>query len=177
MALPTVRQPFTYRDLENFPEDGKRREVLEGELHVSAAPSTRHQRIIGELFFLIRSHLNDNPVASVYVAPTEVMFDPLDAVQPDICVLLESGSAEITEKRILGAPEWVIEVISPSSRNYDLDTKQKLYARYGCVYWVIDLVHETLTVWDLGGEVTFSKDEHVKVSVLPDFELDLKAAF
>lgn len=177
MALPTSRLPFTYQDLENFPEDGKRREVVAGELHVSAAPSTRHQRIVGELFFLIRSYLQSDSVVSVYVAPTEVMFDPLDTVQPDLCVLLDNSAAEVGDKRISGAPDWVLEVLSPSSRDYDLNTKRKLYARYGVVYWVIDPVYETITAWDAEGERRFLKGQTVGVSILPGFRLDVSALF
>ncbi len=176
MALPVVREPYTYQDLEAFPEDGKRREVIEGELIVTAAPSTRHQRLVGELYFQLRLFLRDYQVADVFMAPTEIVFD-LDAVQPDICVVLKEGNAEITDKRIMGAPEWVIEVLSPATREYDLSVKRKLYANHGCIYWVIDTIDETLTSWDLVGKKVYQKTETAEVSLFKDFRLNLRDLF
>ena len=104
MSLTIKKEPFTYHDLENFPNDGKRREIIGGDLYVSAAPNTRHQRLIGELFFLIRLFLQSSPVGTVFMAPTQVVFDEMESVEPDIFVVLKEGRAEIVEQRILGAP-------------------------------------------------------------------------
>ena len=177
MALDLKREPFTYHDLENFPEDGKRREVIGGELFVSAAPSTRHQRLIVELVFRIRSFLETQPIGTVFAAPTEVLFDEMESVEPDIFVVLNEGRAEITERRVLGAPDWVIEVLSPSNSEYDLETKRKLYARYGVVYWVVDPIDESITAWDMGGKAVFEKGDELSVSVLPGFKLEPTSLF
>ena len=177
MALDLKREPYTYHDLENFPEDGKRREIIGGELFVSAAPSTRHQRLIVEIVFRIRSFLENHPIGTVFAAPTEVSFDEMESVEPDIFVVLKEGRADITERRVLGAPDWVIEVLSPSNSDYDLETKRKLYARYGVVYWVVDPVGESITVWDVGGKLSYKKGDELEVSVLPGFGLELTQLF
>ncbi len=177
MSLTIKKEPFTYHDLNNFPDDGKRREVIGGELYVSAAPNTRHQRLIGELFFLIRLFLQDSPVGTVFMAPTQVVFDEMESVEPDIFVVLKEGRAEIVEQRILGAPAWVVEVLSPSNRAYDLETKRKLYARYGVVYWVVDPEAEEVLTWDTEGARTYRKGDEAEVSVLPGFRLAVTSLF
>ena len=177
MPVPVIKEPFTYLDLENFPEDGLRREIIGGELIVTAAPSTRHQKIVGELFFIIRTFLKSRPIATIFMAPTEVLFDGQESVQPDVFVVLKDGSATIEEKRVLGAPDWIIEVLSPATHDYDLNTKRKLYQRYGVVYWVVDPVDEQILVWDEGGKKVYGKGDEVKVSVLPEFLLQVMDIF
>ena len=177
MSLTIKKEPFTYHDLDNFPDDGKRREIIGGDLYVSAAPNTRHQRLIVELVFLIRGFLQGNPVGTVFAAPTQVVFDEMESVEPDIFVVLNGGRAEITERRVLGAPAWVVEVLSPSNRDYDLETKRKLYARYGVVYWVVDPEAENLLAWDAEGARTYQKGDEAEVSVLPEFRLAITSLF
>jgi Uma2 family endonuclease len=177
MSIATKREPFTYRDLENFPDDGKIREVIGGELYVSAAPNTRHQRIVTELVFLIRTFLQSDPLGAVIVSPIEVVFSDEDAIQPDMVFIRQENVGIITEKRITGAPDWVIEVLSPSTRERDLETKRKLYARFGVVYWAVDPDTNTLIAWDEGGERHYRVGDEATVSVLPGFSLNLSALF
>lgn len=89
--------------------------------------------------------MKQNPIGTVFMAPTQVVFDEMESVEPDILVVLDEGRAEIAERRVLGAPDWVIEVLSPSNSSYDSETKRKLYARYGLVYWVVDPVDEVIS--------------------------------
>ena len=177
MHLAVKREPFTYHDLDNFPTDGKRREIIGGDLYVSAAPATRHQRLIGELHGLVWLFLRENQLGTVFLAPTEVVFDEMESVEPDIFVVLSGGRAEITERRVLGAPAWVVEVLSPSNRDYDLETKRKLYARYGVVYWIVDPEAEEILTWDIEGARTYRKGDEAEVSVLPGFRLELTSLF
>lgn len=173
---PAIVEPYTYRDLQNFPEDGKKREIIGGELFVAAAPSTRHQRLMVELAGLIWSFLKIHPIATLFFAPTEVMFDEFDSVEPDIFVVLKESRAQITEKRVVGAPDWIIEVLSPSNSDYDLETKRKLYSRYGVLYWVISPVDETITVWDAEKRI-YKAGDVIEVSVLPEFRLNVAEFF
>jgi Uma2 family endonuclease len=173
---PVVIEPYTYRDLQNFPEDGKKREIIGGELFVAAAPSTRHQRLLVELVTLINIFLRQNPIGNVFVAPTEVMFDEFDSVEPDVFVVLRNSRAEITEKRVVGAPDWIIEVLSPSNSEYDLETKRKLYSRYGVLYWVVNPVDETITAWDTE-KYLYKVGDELEVSFLPGFHLNIADLF
>jgi Uma2 family endonuclease len=177
MIMPiAITEPYTYRDLENFPEDGKKREIIGGELFVAAAPSTRHQRLLVELVVLIHMFLKQHPIGNVFVAPTEVMFDEFDSVEPDIFVVLKDSRTEITEKRVVGSPDWIIEVLSPSNSDYDLETKRKLYSRYGVLYWVVNPVEETITVWDAEKQV-YKLEAEIDVSILPGFHLNVDELF
>jgi Uma2 family endonuclease len=175
MATPVI-EPYTYLDLQNFPEDGKKREIIEGKLFVAAAPSTRHQRLIIELVLLIGNFLRQHRLGTLFAAPTEVKFDELDAVEPDIFVVLKNSRAEITEKRVVGAPDWIIEVLSPSNSEYDLNIKRKLYRNHGVLYWVINPVDETITVWDEEKQIYKTGDE-IDVSVLSGFRLNVTELF
>jgi len=177
MALALKNEPYTYHDLDNFPEDGKQREIIGGDLFVSAAPNTRHQRLISELHGFIWLFLREHSVGTVFIAPTQVVFDKLESVEPDIFVVLEGGRADIVERRVLGAPAWIIEVLSPSNRDYDLETKRKLYARYGVVYWVVDPEAEEILAWDTEGKRVFGRGDEANVSVLPEFRLELSPLF
>jgi Uma2 family endonuclease len=177
MPLAVKREPFTYRDLANFPDDGKLREVIGGELFVTAAPNTRHQRLVGELFGLIWLHLRNNPVGVVLASPVEVVFSEEDTVQPDVVFIRQENAGIITEKRLMGAPDWVIEVLSESTRERDLETKRKLYARYGVVYWAVDPETNTIVAWDEGGERRYGADDEATVSVLEGFRLHVGALF
>lgn len=177
MPLAIKREPFTYHDLEYAPEDGKIREVIHGELYVTAAPSTRHQRLVTELIFLIRTFLQTNPLGLIIVSPIEVVLSEQDAVQPDILFIANAKRAIIAEKRIMGAPDWVIEVLSASTRERDLDLKRKLYAAHGVVYWALDPEANTLITWDEEGERRYGARDEAGVSVLPGFRLSLAGLF
>jgi len=177
MPLAIKREPFTYHDLEHAPDDGKIREVIYGELYVTAAPNTRHQHLVGELFFAIRLFLQSHPVGIVIISPVEVVFGEQDAVRPDVVFIANAKRAIIAEKRIMGAPDWVIEVLSASTRERDLETKRKLYARHGVVYWAVDPDSHSLTTWDEEGERRYGVEDKVTVSVLPGFRLNLAGSF
>ena len=96
------------------------------------------------------------------MAPTQVVFE-LESVEPDIFLVLNEGRAEVNERRVLGAPAWVIEVLSPTNREYNLETKRKLYARYGVVYWIVDPEAEKLLTWDVEGKVVYGRGDKAEV--------------
>lgn len=176
MPMIAKKEPFTLRDLENFPEDGKIREVIGGELYVTGPPGTRHQRLVAELMGLIWSNLRDHPEGTVLPAPLEVVFTDQDVVQPDIVFVRAAKSEIIEEKRIVGAPDWLIEVLSSSTRERDLETKRKLYSSYGVVYWAVDLDAKEILSWDEAGFEKFTAGE-AAVSVLPTFRVDVERLF
>jgi Uma2 family endonuclease len=122
---------------------------------------------------LIWLYLRQHHSGKAFFAPTEVELDDQTIVQPDICVVLKHSQAEITEKRIVGAPDWIIEVLSPSTYDYDLDIKRNLYVRHGVVYWAINSADETILTWDEYGRQIFKGNYPVNPSVLPAFCLSV----
>jgi len=165
--LHSVR--FSVDDLDNFPDDGKRREIIEGELYVSPSPSRHHQRILRRLTLAVGNHLEANPIGEVFFAPFDVRFSLNDGVQPDLIYISNERSEFLTERGVYGSPDWVVEILSPSNREYDLQTKKRLYQKYGVrLYWVIDPVEQSVYVWDGGNEepTKYAGEDRVEAALL-----------
>ena len=134
---PSVK--FTYEDFVNFPNDGKRHEVIDGEHHVTPSPTTRHQLISMNLTRTFNRYLDRCPVGHVFAAPLDVVFSDLDVVAPDLIYISRERDGILTEQHVRGAPDLVVEVLSPGTRKTDEVTKRKLYERFGVQeYWVVD---------------------------------------
>jgi Uma2 family endonuclease len=176
----TVKPRYTAADLEAFPEDNVRREVIGGELFVPPVPDPYHQRASMILGWMIESHLQSmlEPPGLIFTAPFDVTLG-LDGVQPDLVYVSNDRLHYITDKKVAGPPDWAIEILL-SNRKYDLDTKHSLYRRSGVIaYWAVDLVAERVHAWDWrsGTEKTFERDAKATVSVLPGLEIDLSSLF
>ncbi|MBI1390593.1 MAG: Uma2 family endonuclease [bacterium] len=92
-----------------------------------------------------------NRLGKVYLAPFDVVLSPTDVVQPDLLFISESRRSIVTEKNVQGAPDWVVEILSPESARRDLGLKKKLYANHGVrEYWVADPSSRTIQVFTLG---------------------------
>jgi Uma2 family endonuclease len=131
---------LTYDDFLLFPDDGKRHELIDGEHYVTPSPNTKHQRVSGNLHFMIRAWLEDHPVGQVFYAPFDVVFSRFDVVEPDLLYLSNERVGEVlTAKHVTGAPDIVIEIGSPGTRKRDETIKRRLYERSGVrEYWVVD---------------------------------------
>src|ERR687894_2597688 len=138
MALTKPAGTWTYEDLNSLPDDGRRYEIIEGELYEMPAPIWDHAITIMNLILLLA------PVVQalggrVLTAPLDVFFEGADPVQPDIVVLLPESAAVGAGRGVEGAPDLLIEVLSPANRGRDLLTKRALYARAGVrEYWIVD---------------------------------------
>jgi len=137
-ATPTAVK-LTYDDFVHFPDDGKRHELIGGEHYVTPSPNTRHQRISGNLFLLIRSWLEDYPIGQVFYAPYDVVFSAFDVVEPDLLYLSNERAAQVlTPLHAKGVPELVIEIRSKGTRKRDDTIKRRLYERAGVSeYWIV----------------------------------------
>ena len=151
--IRTLR-PLTYDDLMQMPEDGMRREVLEGELIVNPAPRRDHQEVVANLDWLLQQFLRASGVGRVYTHPVDVYLGRHDIVQPDLVVIRDSRlSIYRPEGIVAGPPDIVVEVLSPSTRGIDLIRKMALYARSGVPeYWIADPEQRTLIMNVLHGE-------------------------
>lgn len=137
-AGPGVK--LTYDDYVLFPDDGMRHELIDGERYVTPTPLFRHQRISGNLHFLIRSHLEASPIGQIYYAPVAVVLSLFDVVEPDLLYFSNERMAEVvTTKEARGAPNLLVEIASPSTRQRDETIKRHLYERAGVSeYWIVD---------------------------------------
>ncbi|WP_109508384.1 Uma2 family endonuclease [Nocardioides speluncae] len=142
--LPRSR-PLTEVDLETMPDDGHRYELLDGTLIVSPAPIVKHQRVSMELSVLLYAACP--PDLEVLAAPTDVRLAVDTVLQPD---LLVARKVDLTEKNLPAAPLLAIEILSPSTRLIDLNTKKARFELAGCAsYWTVDPDSLTLTAWEL----------------------------
>lgn len=142
---------LTYEDLQGFPEDNLRRELIDGDLIVTAAPGTRHQRVVATLVALLIAYRRDFG-GEVFPAPTDVYLSDVDVVEPDVVFVRAAHVARVEERFVRGAPDIVVEVSSPSTRRLELVRKRELYERYGVPeYWYVDLDADRLEIHRLQG--------------------------
>jgi Uma2 family endonuclease len=176
---PSVGRAFTRADLHNFPDDGRRYELVDGTLVVSAAPGRLHQRAVGRLYRLLDDACP--PEFEVLMAPFAVGLAGDTELQPDILIARRD---RLTDRDLPGAPELAVEVLSPSTRVYDLNVKRERFERARTpAFWALDPVavpHEAqLIAWELApdgryqqvAEVTGEKEFRAalpyQVSVIP----------
>src|SRR6266536_1353614 len=144
---------LTYDDLEKFPEDNFRRELIDGELIVTAAPATRHQRVVLELGAALLDYTKRHG-GEVYVAPTDVYFSHTNVVEPDVLFVRAEHISKVEKKLVRSAPDVVVEVSSPSTRRLELIRKHELYRRFGVPeYWYVDLDADRVEIYRLEEEL------------------------
>ena len=152
MAQTKLAGAWTYDDLFVLPDDGKRYEIIEGELYEMPSPTSAHATVIANLITLLIP-LVAKLGGRWFTAPLDVFFPGADPVQPDILVILPDGAARIELRGIEGAPDLVVEVISPSNRGHDLLLKRALYGRAGVrEYWLLDPATRTIEILALEGD-------------------------
>ena len=149
--MSTHIQPLlTIADLEIMPDDENRYELMEGELIVSRAPGLSHQRVLGNLLTLINNYLAQESLGEVFATPG-VIFDELNSAIPDIAfVSRERGALIASGERITGAPELMVEIVSPGSENARRDrvVKRQVYGKHGVLeYWIVDPERRTVEVY------------------------------
>jgi Uma2 family endonuclease len=140
---------YTYADLEGFPDDNLRREIIDGELIVTAAPVTRHQQVVmtlaGELYQCVKAC-----GGRVFPAPTDVFFSDTNVVEPDVLFVRPEHAAKVERKFVRSASDVVVEVSSPPTRRLELIRKRRLYERFGVPeYWYVDLEADRVEVYRL----------------------------
>jgi Uma2 family endonuclease len=140
MSMPIVKRDWTTADLAELPDDGNRYEVLDGELHVTPAPSLDHQAALQLLHRSIADYLDREPVGYAFVAPIDITFSPRRAVQPDLSVLPLHAGRRPRRFQDVQRLLLAVEVLSPSSVRADRVAKRTIYREEGVdAYWIADL--------------------------------------
>ena len=166
---------YTIDDIYDL-QDGQRAELIDGELYMLATPSTKHQRLVKEFTYLIEDYIRRKKGnCEVFPAPFAVFLNADNEIylEPDISVICDKD--KITVEGCKGAPDWIIEVVSLSSRQIDYNKKLFKYRTAGVrEYWIVDPMNLRVTVYDferdIFGEYSFS--DKVKVGIYEDFEID-----
>lgn len=129
---------LTYNEYVLFPDDGNRHEIIDGRHFMNAAPVPRHQAISRHIQFQLYQQIELTKLGQVIDAPIDLQLSEVDVVQPDLVVVLAANRI-ITQTRIRGVPDLVIEILSPSNRKYDTELKKQLYEQFAVPeYWIVD---------------------------------------
>lgn len=190
MPIPAEHKKFTYKDYLKWPDE-ERWELINGiAWDMSPAPNRKHQRISGKLFFQIEDYLKEKD-CEVYIAPFDVRLpenkedndkETDSVVQPDLLVVCDKS--KLDEAGCNGAPDWILEILSPSTAVKDLNNKYQLYQARGVKeYWIIDPSNNYLTIYllDVSGKYfrsgVYSSDSKVSTTTFPELTIDLNPVF
>ena len=155
MSARPEAPPLTAEDYYNLPDNGLRYQLIQGELYMAPAPNLYHQTIAGNLEFILRSYLEQNPLGVILHAPVDVVFHRESIWQPDIFVVLNANRQILKEQQCEGAPDLIVEILSPNNRELDLLTKRTVYARQGVrEYWIIDPAPKEIWIYRFDENLT-----------------------
>jgi Uma2 family endonuclease len=133
------RALLTYRDYEALPADGRRYELHDGQLSVTPAPGTRHQRVSSALNSILKAYVTSHGLGEMLHAPIDVILADTTVVQPDLVYLEPTCAHLVSDRGMEGPPTLVIEILSPSTTTIDRSRKRRLYADLGIpYYWLVD---------------------------------------
>jgi Uma2 family endonuclease len=185
---PTAPVPATYRvtfeDWLRYPDDGKLYEILEGELAVSPPPTFRHQRIGRKLLRALDTYFEERASGEVFYAPVGVRLSEDTVLEPDLVGILREHLDRIVEERYLdGAPDLVVEILSPGTAGRDLGAKRALYEHAGVPeYWIVDPIAATILVLTLRASAyreagLYRRDQTLLSPLLAGLEIPLSKVF
>jgi len=181
MPMSTLVPRYTAEEVRRFPDDHLRYEVIRGELVVTPAPGTAHQRAVLELARRLQEYLKTHVIGEALPAPFEVEFTEDSAVQPDILVILDPQRDRLTAARLYGPPALIVEVVSYSSKRTDRLHKRRLYSEEGVPeYWIVDTEARHIERWRPGAtnaEIVTQALAWQPVASLPALTIDLDELF
>jgi Uma2 family endonuclease len=145
MTNPRIK--FTINDYMSTPNE-KRYQLLDGELLVAPSPTRKHQTISGQLYLTMTQFVTQSQLGQVWYAPLDVILSNHDVVQPDILFVSNARANILTEANVQGAPDLVVEILSPATAQHDREYKRTLYSRHGVrEYWLVDPEEDMVEVW------------------------------
>jgi Uma2 family endonuclease len=176
-GMVKTKRLCTYEDYAALPDDG-RHELIWGELMMSPSPSLGHQALLGALYTVVKNHVQHSASGFVYVAPLDVVLDSHTTVQPDLIFVSVERSAILTDKNIQGAPDLVVEIISPGSEDRDRLVKTRLYREHRVrEYWLVDRDARQVTVYTPTDARVFEESDTLVSDVLPGLAISLRPLF
>lgn len=172
---------YTIDDIYALP-DGERAELIDGKIYLMAPPSRLHQELVGEIFAVIRNHIGkNNGDCKAYIASFAVFLNENDKnyVEPDISVICDPN--KLNDKGCQGAPDWIIEIVSPSSQRMDYQIKLFKYRTAGVKeYWIVNPDTRTVTVYGFENDSNsgqYSFDQDIPVGTYPDLSIKINNLF
>ncbi len=173
--------PLTYEDYVALPDDGKRYEILDGQLEVTPSPLLRHQTVQLVLATILHRHVAERGLGRIFPAPTDVILAKTTVLVPDLMFVSSARVAILTERAVEGAPDLVVEILSPSTERRDRTAKAALYARFGVPnYWLLDPAERIFEAYALEGEgyrlsLRAAGEQVVRTAPFPELAIELAA--
>jgi Uma2 family endonuclease len=177
-----VETKLTYADYLETSDD-ERYELLNGELILSPSPKEIHQYISSILHIMIGTFVRERSLGKVYFSPFDVVLSDTNVVQPDILFISNERADIITSDNVQGAPDLVVEILSPATAERDRTVKLDLYAQHGVKeYWIVDPDAKTITVLlrgegGLGVVGIYGEGETLRSPTLAGFSADVQEVF
>ena len=174
MALPQYDE-YTIEDIYNLPE-GARAELIDGQIYYMAPPTRKHQDIAGTLYRKIADYIDTKGgPCKTYISPFAVFLndDDKNYVEPDVSVICSPN--KLNDRGCVGAPDWIIEIVSPGSRKTDYFTKLFKYRTAGVrEYWIVDTIKNLILVYnfDISDSEQYTFSDTIKASIYDDLYID-----
>jgi Uma2 family endonuclease len=179
--MATTVKKLTYSDYVKFPADGFRHEIIEGDEFMTPAPSPDHQTTVVNISRILSNHVGAGKLGRLFVAPTDVVLSKNDVVEPDVFFIAQKNLAMIGPNNIQGAPDLVIEILSPSTAAQDRGPKLALYERAGVrEYWIVDSITKTAEIREFGSPRrtrVYKEGQSFETTVLPGLSVRLADIF
>lgn len=173
MALPSTN-PYTIDDIYALP-DGQRAELIDGRMFMLAAPNRIHQKLSAQFTKIIGQYIDAHKGScEVYSAPFAVfLMDDTNYVEPDISVICDQN--KLTDKGCSGAPDWIIEIVSPNTRKMDYSKKNTLYSDAGVrEYWIVDPEKQRVTIYryeEDAAPIIHTFEQPIRTGLYEDLEI------
>ena len=171
ISSATIRKSptkLTYNEYVLLPDDGNRHEIIDGRHYINSAPVPRHQAISRHIHNQLYQQIEVKKLGEVIYSPIDLQLSDVDVVQPDLVVVL-AGNRIITQTRIRGVPDLVIEILSPSNRKHDTELKKQLYEQFTVPeYWIIDPDECVVVRYRLDETARFGKSIEFKDAIAFD---------
>ncbi len=180
--MTNQRTKLTVKDYMETPDD-VRCQLIDGELVLAPSPTTRHQSVVFNLAVALRGFVRQQGLGSVMLAPLDVFLTANDVYQPDIFFISNERRGIRTAANIQGAPDLVVEILSPSTERHDRGRKQEIYGRLGVrEYWIVDPQAETVEVLaesdsGLTATATYGFEDSLVSPLLPGLSIPLGEVF
>lgn len=175
-----VDPPLTIADLEATPDDGKRYELIDGQLYVSDSAYYTHQTVLWNVALAVCEYLRSHPIGEI-VPGIGVVLDDFNSVIPDLLFFTnERKSRILVDGRLIAAPDIAIEILSPGESNVrrDREIKRKLYSAHGVgEYWIVDPETRSVEVYGKLDERGFQMGDELRSDILEDFRVPLQDIF
>jgi Uma2 family endonuclease len=183
METATAIPLLTVENYKILPETGPRYQLIEGDLYMAPAPNRYHQDISRNLEYILLDYLEEHPIGKLYDAPFDVYLDEHNVFQPDIVFVSKARLSILADAGAEGAPDFVVEILSPKTARLDRDNKRRVYARTGVPeLWIITPETRQVEIYLFGKDAanpiaTYGERDSFQSTLFPGLRFDSAAIF